>query len=81
MNVELGSPDGVYELPNTISVDIQSSGGDVINTITAKLTSKMNDPRITAVYEYSTWANLGEKLIFVPLDSRYVLQILFFLIM
>lgn len=70
LNVELGSPDGVYELPNTISVDIQSSGGDVINTITAKLTSKMNDPRITAVYEYSTWANLGEKLIFVPLDSR-----------
>lgn len=57
------------ELLENFIVDIQDKEGNVINSIAAKLAS---DGR--GVYEYYTWANLGEKISFVPRDSRYELD-------
>lgn len=54
------------ELPENFIVDIQDKKGNVINSITAKLSSDGS-----GVYEYYTWANLGEKISFAPRDSRY----------
>lgn len=59
------------ELPEDFIVDMQDKEGRVINSISAKIGS---DGR--GVYEYYTWANLGEKISFVPRDSRYDLLIL-----
>lgn len=59
------------ELLENFIVDIQDKEGNVINSIAAKLAS---DGR--GVYEYYTWANLGEKISFVPRDSRYDLLIM-----
>jgi hypothetical protein len=54
------------ELQENFIVDIQDKKGNVINTIAAKLASDGS-----GVYEYYTWASLGEKISFVPQDSRY----------
>ncbi|XP_034210549.1 nodal modulator 1 isoform X2 [Prunus dulcis] len=69
ISVASSSFDGVNELPENFIVDILSSGGSIIDGTTARLTSSEND-QSAAVYEYSVWANLGEKLTFVPRDSR-----------
>ncbi|KAG7635346.1 unnamed protein product [Arabidopsis thaliana] len=53
------------ELQENFIVDIQDKKGNVINTIAAKLASDGS-----GVYEYYTWASLGEKISFVPQDSR-----------
>ncbi|KFK35418.1 hypothetical protein AALP_AA5G281800 [Arabis alpina] len=63
INVESSSTE--IELPENFIVDMQDKEGRVINSISAKLGS---DGR--GVYEYYTWANLGEKISFVPRDSR-----------
>lgn len=59
-------------LPENIVVNIQNDGADVIDSATAILKSHANDQTNTAIFEYSVWANLGEKLTFVPQDSRYI---------
>ncbi|BFG23849.1 hypothetical protein CerSpe_101230 [Prunus speciosa] len=69
ISVASSSFDGVNELPENFIVDILSSGGSIIDGTTARLTSSEND-QSAAVYEYSVWANLGEKLTFIPQDSR-----------
>ncbi|KAL0848642.1 hypothetical protein Bca101_021889 [Brassica carinata] len=65
INVESSSTEIESELPESFIVDMQDEEGRVINSISAKLAS---DGR--GVYEYYTWANLGEKISFVPRDSR-----------
>lgn len=59
-------------LPENIVVDIKHEGTDVIDYATATHKSHVEDQTDTAIFEYSVWANLGEKLTFVPSDSRYI---------
>lgn len=66
VNVESSPTEIESELAENIIVDMQDMEGSVINSISAKLASDGH-----GVYEYYTWANLGEKIIFVPRDSRY----------
>ncbi|KAK3034632.1 hypothetical protein RJ639_033587, partial [Escallonia herrerae] len=63
--VESSSLNGVDKLPENILVDILNNEGTV-----SKLISNGNDQSRAAVYGYSTWANPGEELTFVPRDSR-----------
>lgn len=57
-----------------IIVDILNGEGSLINRTTAELASSAND-QTSAVYEYSVWASLGEKLFFLPWDPRYIFWI------
>lgn len=70
ISVELGSADGGYELPNNIIVDILNSEGNLFDGTAAILVSHEDDQTGSALFEYSVWANLGEKLTFVPRDPR-----------
>ncbi|KAG2260924.1 hypothetical protein Bca52824_080218 [Brassica carinata] len=65
INMESSSTEIESELPESFIVDMQDEEGRVINSISAKLASNGH-----GVYEYYTWANLGEKISFVPRDSR-----------
>lgn len=47
-------------------MDILNKEGSIVDTATSGLISS------GAQYEYSVWANLGEKLVFVPRDPRYI---------
>lgn len=67
----------MYEVPESIVVDILNSGGSVVDGTTAKLNSNDKDQASPAIYEYSLWANPGDKLTFVPRDSRYVYLAIF----
>ncbi|BAT86244.1 hypothetical protein VIGAN_04387700 [Vigna angularis var. angularis] len=67
INVQSGSLDA---LPEKIVVDIKHEGAGVIDYTTATLKSHGKDQTETAIFEYSVWANLEEKLTFVPWDSR-----------
>ncbi|GLT64134.1 hypothetical protein SLA2020_366440 [Shorea laevis] len=80
INVESSTLDDVYEVPESIAVDILDSGGSVVDGDTAKLSSNDNDQTSAAIYEYNVWANPGDKLTFVPRDSRNngVKKILFY---
>ncbi|KAK4407883.1 hypothetical protein Sango_0369300 [Sesamum angolense] len=57
-------------LPESISLDILNNEETLVDGTIARLVSTEIDQSRTAVYEYSVWANLGEKLVFVPRDSR-----------
>lgn len=57
-------------LPENVIVNIFNGEGILVDKTTAVLTSSSNDQTGNTVYEYSLWANLGEKLTFVPLDPR-----------
>ncbi|XP_044493042.1 nodal modulator 1 isoform X2 [Mangifera indica] len=70
ISVESNSPDGGYVLPENVIVNIFNGEGILVDKTTAVLTSSSNDQTGNTVYEYSLWANLGEKLTFVPLDPR-----------
>ncbi|CAN8280635.1 unnamed protein product [Cochlearia groenlandica] len=65
VKVESSSTEIESEVPENFIVDMQDVEGSVINSISAKLATDGH-----GVYEYYTWANLGEKIIFVPRDSR-----------
>nr|KYP47590.1 Nodal modulator 1 [Cajanus cajan] len=67
INVKSGSLDA---LPENIVVDIKHDRAGVNDYATATLKSHAKDQTDTAIFEYSVWANLGEKLTFVPRDSR-----------
>ncbi|KAK9950516.1 hypothetical protein M0R45_006002 [Rubus argutus] len=69
INVASSSFDGVNELSENFIVDILDAGGIIIDSTTAGLTSTGNE-QTSSVYEFSLWANLGEKLAFVPRDPR-----------
>ncbi|KAJ4850945.1 hypothetical protein Tsubulata_030371 [Turnera subulata] len=71
INIELGSNNGVHEVPNNIIVDVLNEKDTAVDSITASLAASETDETSSAVYEYSVWAKLGEKLTFIPRDSRY----------
>lgn len=60
------------QIDGTIFVDILNSEGTVVDSTNARLLGDLNGQSSAAVYEYSIWANPGEKLTFVPWDSRYM---------
>ncbi|CAL5423309.1 unnamed protein product [Camellia sinensis] len=64
------SLDGVYELPENILVDLVNNEGPLMDGTVARLVGSGNDQSGFVVYEYSVWANPGEKLTFAPQDSR-----------
>lgn len=68
--------DSLDALPEKIVVDIKHDGAGVIDHAIATLKSHAKDQTDTAIFEYSVWGNLGEKLTFVPWDSRYLYLIL-----
>ncbi|XP_041018341.1 nodal modulator 1 [Juglans microcarpa x Juglans regia] len=70
ISVESSTVNGVYEVPESITVDILNSEGSVVDGTTAKVSSNDNDQTSNAMYEYSVWANPGDKLTFVPRDPR-----------
>lgn len=72
IHVDSSSLGGVDELPESISVDILNSEGTLLDGTAARLVPSENDKASAAVYEYSVWANPGEKLTFTPQDSRYI---------
>ncbi|KAL8138821.1 hypothetical protein V2J09_004822 [Rumex salicifolius] len=61
---------GGHELPENLVVDVLDNKNDVLDSIFAKLSSDVNDETSAAAYEYSVWANLGQKVTFVPKDQR-----------
>ncbi|KAL6978261.1 hypothetical protein U1Q18_019929 [Sarracenia purpurea var. burkii] len=61
---------GVDELPENMLVNIVNNEGIVLEGTTARLVTTGDDQASAAVYEYSVWANPGEKLTFTPQDSR-----------
>uniref|UniRef100_A0A5B7C2M8 Putative nodal modulator 1 n=1 Tax=Davidia involucrata TaxID=16924 RepID=A0A5B7C2M8_DAVIN len=70
IHVESSSLNGVEELPENILVEMLNNEGTVVDGTNARLIARENDQSGAAVYEYSVWANPGEKLAFVPRDSR-----------
>lgn len=71
IHVESNSLGGVLKLPEKVVVDILNNEGAFVDSTTARFAPDGDDQSINAVYEYSIWANAGEKLILVPQDSRY----------
>lgn len=59
-------------LPDDIPVDIFDNQETLVGSTTARFVSSKADAPGASVYEYSVWAKFGEKLSFVPQDSRYV---------
>lgn len=59
------------DLPHDIPVDIFDNQETLVGSTNAKSVSEVV-PSGAFIYEYSVWANFGEKLNFVPRDSRYV---------
>ncbi|KAL6517503.1 hypothetical protein OROMI_033204 [Orobanche minor] len=57
-------------LPENIPLDILDNQETLVDDTIARLVSAEVDQSGLAVYEYSAWANSGEKLIFVPRDPR-----------
>lgn len=57
-------------LPDDILVDIFDNQETSVGSTPARLVSSEVDPSRAAVYEFSVWSKFGEKLIFVPRDSR-----------
>lgn len=73
IHVDPNSLGGSENLPQNIQVDILDTENSVVGGITASPVHSEFDQSATAVYEYSTWATPGDKFIFVPRDSRYVI--------
>lgn len=69
IRVELSSQDGVHRLPESLLVDIVNDKGAVIDGSTAKNLVTGNEQSDTT-YEFQVWANPGERLTFVPRDTR-----------
>lgn len=67
----------MYEVPENITLDILNGEGSVVDGTTAKVSSNDNDQISSATYEYSVWANPGDKLTFVPRDPRYIYLVVF----
>lgn len=70
IHVDSSSLNGVYELPENILVDLVNNEGPLLDGTVARLVASGNDQSGFVVYEYSVWANPGEKLTFAPQDSR-----------
>lgn len=60
------------QLPDNILVDIVGSNGNVIDSTTAKRTPNVDGQKTSATFEYTVWANVGDKITFIPRDSRFI---------
>ena len=72
IHVDSSSLSGVEELPENMLVDVLNNESTLLDGATARLVGNGNDQASIAVYEYSLWANPGEKLTFTPQDPRYM---------
>lgn len=59
-------------LPESIVVDVLDNGNNFVDGTIARLLPDQNDEANAAVYEYSVWVTRGQKVTFVPTDSRYL---------
>lgn len=57
-------------LPESIVVDVLDNGNNFVDGTIARLLPDQNDEANAAVYEYSVWVTRGQKVTFVPTDSR-----------
>lgn len=69
----------MHKLSENFIVDIVNSEGSIIDSTTAGLAPIGNEQTSYSVYEFSVWAKLGEKLIFVPRDARCIFKSLLIL--
>ncbi|CAM8928070.1 unnamed protein product [Rhodiola kirilowii] len=69
IHIDSRSFNNMFELPETITVDILTVGGTIVETRQAKPVSSDRD-QSTSVYEYSIWSDPGQKYVIVPRDSR-----------
>lgn len=69
IHVDTTSFINLSELPETISVDILSEGGTMVETTTSKHVLNDGD-QTTSVYEYSIWSDPGRNYVLSPRDSR-----------
>ncbi|XP_071689841.1 uncharacterized protein [Rutidosis leptorrhynchoides] len=72
IRVELSSPNAADNLPENLSIDIVNVEGTVIDSSSATSVVTGNEQLNAAAiyYEYKVWANPGERLSFVPRDTR-----------
>lgn len=70
--MDTNSFSSVSELPETITVDILSEGGTLVETTISKHVLNDGDQK-TSVYEYSIWSDPGKNYVLVPRDSRWTL--------
>ncbi|KAK4778645.1 hypothetical protein SAY86_006173 [Trapa natans] len=64
----LGS--SAVQLPKDILVDIIDNAGNAVDSTTATLWATGSEDKTAATYEYSIWARVGDKITFIPRDSR-----------
>uniref|UniRef100_A0A7N0VIJ7 Carbohydrate-binding-like fold protein n=1 Tax=Kalanchoe fedtschenkoi TaxID=63787 RepID=A0A7N0VIJ7_KALFE len=69
IHIDSSSFNNVFELPETILVDILNEGGAIVESTEAKPVPNERD-QITSVYAYSFWSDPGKKYVIVPRDSR-----------
>lgn len=72
ISIESSSIDGLDTRADTILVDILNSEGTSVVGTTARFVGARNGQPGVSIFEYSLWANPGEKLTFVPRDARYI---------
>lgn len=70
ISVESSSLIGLDTGADTILVDILNSEGALIEGTSARLVGVENAQSGVSIFEYSLWANPGEKLTFIPRDAR-----------
>ncbi|KAK6941103.1 hypothetical protein RJ641_030634 [Dillenia turbinata] len=70
IHVDLSSESDGDELPEDIIVDVLDNEGTMLGGTTARLIPGRDEKKSAAAFEYSIWATLGERLTFVPRDSR-----------
>lgn len=72
ISVESSSLIGLDTGADTILVDILNSEGALIEGTSARLVGVENAQSGVSIFEYSLWANPGEKLTFIPRDARCI---------
>uniref|UniRef100_A0A164YXW9 Carbohydrate-binding-like fold protein n=1 Tax=Daucus carota subsp. sativus TaxID=79200 RepID=A0A164YXW9_DAUCS len=70
ISIESSSLDGLDTSADTILVDILNSEGLFVEGTSARFVGARNGQSDASIFEYSLWANPGEKLTFVPRDAR-----------
>ncbi|XP_030454773.2 uncharacterized protein LOC115676056 [Syzygium oleosum] len=60
----------LLQLPEDITVDVISGEGNAFEVTRGSLISDGDEQTKTAAYQYSVWGNIGDKLTFIPRDSR-----------
>lgn len=69
----------LLQLPEDITVDVISGESNAFEVTRGSLISDGDEQTKTAAYQYSVWGNIGDKLTFIPRDSRYICLMAFVL--